>query len=96
MSENESCSPYSRVTPEEMILRDRLAVDRTDLANERTLLAYIRTFLALLVTGVTALHLMQESWARLAGAIFVLCAAIIGVVGVVRFMTIRRRYTKLR
>lgn len=59
MSENDNFNPYSRVTPEEMILRDRLAVDRTDLANERTLLAYIRTFLALLVTGVTALHLMQ-------------------------------------
>ena len=48
---------YDDVTPEKMILRDHLALDRTELANERTLLAYIRTAMALFLTGFSAMHL---------------------------------------
>ncbi|MEJ2183872.1 MAG: DUF202 domain-containing protein [Nitrospirota bacterium] len=36
-----------------LILRDRLAENRTDLANQRTFLAYVRTALTLFVAGVT-------------------------------------------
>lgn len=50
-------SYYEGVKPEQLILRDHLALDRTELANERTLLAYIRTALALFLTGFSAMHL---------------------------------------
>jgi hypothetical protein len=42
---------YSNLHPNDMILRDHLAYDRTVLANERTLLAYIRTSIALFTMG---------------------------------------------
>ena len=35
----------------QLILRDRLAIDRTKLANERTFLAYFRTSIIFLGTG---------------------------------------------
>lgn len=44
---------YSDTHKEGLILRDRLAIDRTASANERTFLAYIRTALALFVSGAT-------------------------------------------
>lgn len=37
-------------------LRDRLAIDRTELANERTLLAYVRTALTLFLVGMSFIH----------------------------------------
>ena len=45
--------PYGGFRLPELILRDRLAIDRTVLANERTLLAYIRTALTLFLVGIT-------------------------------------------
>ena len=42
--------PYEKYPKEDLILRDWLAADRTELANERTFLAYIRTALAIIVT----------------------------------------------
>jgi putative membrane protein len=53
--------PYERVKPDELLLRDVLAKDRTALANERTLLAYIRTGLMLVVTGFTFRELARPA-----------------------------------
>jgi len=38
---------------EKLILRDRLAIERTKLANERTFLAYFRTGIIFLGTGIS-------------------------------------------
>ena len=50
-------APYRGVRPPELILRDKLAIDRTVLANERTLLAYVRTALTLFLVGISLVHL---------------------------------------
>ena len=72
--------------------RDGLALVRTDLANERTLLAYGRTSLMVAATGLTVVKFFPEipgiiriGWG-LAGV-----AIIIGLVGVWRFVSLRRR-----
>ncbi len=86
----------SGVSQEQMILRDHLAVDRTDLANERTLLAYVRTSLAFLVTGVSALHFIEDTWARTTGLAFLGLSLLTALLGGYRFVVIRRRYNPLR
>jgi len=53
--------PYREIQPEQLILRDRLARDRTELANERTLLAYIRTGIMLLGSSITLIKLLADS-----------------------------------
>ncbi len=55
-------SMYWQYDPEELVLRDHLAIDRTAMANERTFLAYVRTALALLVIGVTFPHFLNQWW----------------------------------
>jgi len=55
--------PYSKINPDDMILRDHLAYDRTVLANERTLLSYLRTAIALLAAGATLVKIFPEEQA---------------------------------
>jgi len=77
-------------------LRDRLAVDRTELANERTLLAYARTGLALLVVGGSFLKFFDTVATALAGWLFVLLGVFVIAVGTARFVSARHRLSALR
>ncbi len=43
---------YEKMSSEELILRDKLAIERTRLAEERTYLAYIRTGMSLALGGI--------------------------------------------
>jgi len=76
--------PYVRFEPDQMTLRDQLAVDRTMLANERTLLAYLRSGVALVIAGVTMMHFATgEGWfwkVGLASIPFGFGAILIGIV----------------
>jgi putative membrane protein len=77
-------------SPEDLILRDHLALDRTRLANERTLLAYLRTSLMLLVAGATAVRFVAESESVvITGWVFIGLGTVVGVVGVWRFLAMR-------
>jgi putative membrane protein len=48
---------------ENLILRDCLALERTNQANERTFLAYARTAVMALFTGISLFRLFPESMA---------------------------------
>jgi putative membrane protein len=71
-------------------LRDQLAFDRTRLANERTLLSYMRTALMLIVAGATAVKIVDVNRSILVtGWIFLALGAVVGIVGVWRFLAMR-------
>jgi len=73
--------PYEQFRKEELILRDRLAAQRTVLANERTLLAYTRTSLTFLIGGVTFLQFFGHIAAQLLGWVFLPAALVTAAVG---------------
>ncbi len=76
-------------TTEDPILRDHLALDRTQLANERTLLSYLRTALMLAVTGATAVKFVgQNVTVVVTGWVFIGLA--VGAIGAWRFLTMQR------
>lgn len=77
--------PYSRFRPEDLILRDELAIDRTLLANERTVLAYFRSALTLIIAGVTFLHFVEFGALRHLGMFFVPFGIGVGVFGAFRY-----------
>jgi putative membrane protein len=77
--------------PDELILRDQLALDRTRLANERTLLAYIRTAFMLLVAGATALKLFVDTPGVVFTAwLFIGLGICTTIFGTSRFMAMRQ------
>ncbi len=82
---------YEQFDPQDRILRDELAVERTRLANERTLLAYVRTAIMLLATGVTLLTVFENgvlSVATAAGTIGIGCVVL--AVGVGRCVRVQK------
>lgn len=81
--------PYVNINPEELILRDWLAAERTELANERTLLAYLRTALAFFATGLGLIKLFETTIAAVIGITFLACAGFLFVVGIWRWRKVR-------
>lgn len=82
---------YSKFEKEEIIFRDHLAIDRTHLANERTLLAYVRTSLAVVVSGITGLNLLKETYMTIICWIGIFAGLMILVAGIIRFFRIRKK-----
>jgi putative membrane protein len=83
---------YEPTSPDKLILRDYLALDRTHLANERTLLAYIRTALMMLISGITLIKLFQgQATVVFSGYLMFSVSLIVLGIGAWRFFKMRRR-----
>jgi putative membrane protein len=88
---------YIGLSPDELILRDRLAIDRTILANERTLLSYARTALALLIAGLSLMHLpylsfgtgLDTTFYAVAGWLCVGVGVVVVIIGYVHYRKYR-------
>jgi putative membrane protein len=87
---------YEEFLPEELILRDRLAVDRTRLAAERTVLAYIRTGFAFIVGGITVLGLSNSSVHLFAGGFGIAAGLTFLVIGIFRSIKFQQKLTPLQ
>ena len=86
---------YTYLDPDDLTLRDRLAVDRTVLANERTLLAHVRTALGLLGGGGAVIYVGESLWLHALGAVLLVLAPLALAAGVARFVAVRRRLRPL-
>lgn len=89
-------TPYSKISNEQLILRDQLAIDRTVLANERTFLAYVRTALTCLITGVGLIKFFDSLFIDGLGWVFVVAAGVTIFVGTIRFNHVRKPLAALR
>ena len=89
-------APYEKYRGENLILRDELAIDRTNLANERTLLSYLRSSLALLIAGVSIVHFSQGGWFSAVGFACIPAGVVIGIVGAARYWKMHRSISLVR
>lgn len=91
-----SRNPYEDVHPDDLGVNDILSADRTALSNERTLLAYIRTALTFGVAGATLLRFFEGGpVTQVTGAALIVVGIVLGVFGLIRFVSIRRRIAAL-
>ena len=79
----------------DLILRDKLAIDGTRLANQRTLLAYTRTGLFFIATAIGMAHLDQSGgrfgwieWGMTGIGIVVI------LIGIINYILMRRKIIK--
>lgn len=75
----------------DLILREKLALQRTSLSNQATFLAYIRTSLYFIVAALSIQNLLrvENGWYIEMG--FFIASAIIILVGVISFFNQRKR-----
>ncbi len=84
-SQNEEETPKGQ-----LILRDRLAENRTLLANERTLLAYVRTSLALIAAGLSFIQFFDSVVIVVIGWVILPLGAYTLIKGFVSFRNMNR------
>ena len=88
-------SPDDGLEPDDLIVRDLLAADRTALANERTLLAYVRTALAFAIAGASVWHFLAGPATGVLGAVIIAAGGLTGVAGLRRYRQVRARIARL-
>jgi len=81
--------PYHRFEPNDLILRDVLAIDRTFMANQRTLLGFQRTALTLLLAGVSLMKLFESAEMHMIGIGLSVAAVPVAVFGVWNYVRFR-------
>jgi len=80
--------------PNEIKKSDLLALARTNLANERTILAYFRTFIVILSSGFAILKIEILQNIITLGYFFIITSFIVIIIGVVRFIHVKRKVKK--
>ncbi|TRX59360.1 DUF202 domain-containing protein [Fulvivirga sp. M361] len=73
---------------------DLLAIERTRLANERTSLAYFRSFIVFLSSGFVILKIEVLSNLQVLGISFIVIAFIFLIVGIARFLYVKKKIKK--
>jgi putative membrane protein len=75
----------------DLILRERLALQRTVMSNNSTLLAFIRTSLYFAVAGLSVENLLKVTYGRWFEIGFWVTAMVIFVVGVINYFIQKRK-----
>ena len=79
---------------EKIILRDFLALQRTKLANERTFLSYNKFSLYLITAGIALIRIENLRPFRLLGFVALGASGLVFVIGLIRFLMLRKQLSK--
>ena len=83
---------YKKFNPDEMLLPDLLAYDRTLLSIERTILAYLRTAIAFFAGGVTMIAIFSDhSGAFVAGIALLIIGLGVVALAILRLVQLRKK-----
>lgn len=69
----------------DLILREKLALQRTILANQSTFLAFLRTAMYFLVAGISINNLTTLKYGNLVEIVFIIVSITLLVVGIVNY-----------
>ena len=75
----------------DLILRERLALERTEMANDRTLLAFFRTALYLFIAGITINSFLRLKYGLLLEIVFVILSLAVLIFGIVKYKQQKKR-----
>jgi putative membrane protein len=75
----------------DLILREKLALQRTILANQSTFLSFLRTSMYFLVAGISVNNLLDIKYGKLVEIIFFIVAGSLLTLGIVNYKTQQRK-----
>ncbi|MGZ8518152.1 MAG: DUF202 domain-containing protein [Chitinophagaceae bacterium] len=75
----------------DLILREKLAIERTEMANDRTFLSFVRTSLYFAIAGITVNSLLNLSYGWFIEILFLILSVIILSVGIVKFYSQKKK-----
>lgn len=75
----------------DLILRERLAIQRTIMANQSTFLSFLRTSMYFAVAGVSLDQLVKLPGGHIIEYIFLVISAVVLVVGVINYVIQKRK-----
>ncbi|MBR9923184.1 MAG: DUF202 domain-containing protein [Bacteroidetes bacterium] len=78
----------------DLILRDRLAIDRTRMANQRTLLSFIRTGIYFAATALAIFHLEKRSHFTFIEWTLCSIGVFLALTGIINYLFMRRKIRK--
>ncbi len=78
----------------DLILRERLALERTILANQSTLLAFLRTSMYFLVAGLSINNLTTVKHKELIESAFIIVSITLLIIGVTNFFKHKKSITE--
>lgn len=78
----------------DLILREKLALERTILANQSTFLAFLRTSMYFLVAGVSINNLTDVKSGKTIELVFILISVALLVFGIINFFRQKRKIIK--
>ena len=78
----------------DLILRERLAIQRTTMANQSTFLAFLRTSMYFAVAGVSLDQLLKLPGGHVFEYAFLVISVIVLVVGIINYLIQKRRITE--
>ncbi len=81
-------------TKNDLLFREYLASERTDLAIDRTILSYIRTAMTIVVVGISLIKFFQEEYIHVLGSSLILTSIGLILVGFYRSYKLKNKIKK--
>jgi len=83
-----------KIINKDLILRERLALQRTNLANQTTYLAFLRTALYFFIAGISAESLLKIENSFYIEILFLIISALIFIVGIINYFNQKKSILK--
>jgi putative membrane protein len=75
----------------DLILRERLAIQRTNMANQTTLLSFVRTSLYFLIVGLSIKSLLKLEYSNIFEISFFIISFVLFVTGIATFLKQKKK-----
>ena len=85
-----------KVINKDLILREKLAIERTVMANDRTFLSFVRTSLYFAIAGISINEVLQLQYGLVLEIAFWVLAAFTITVGIIKYVQQKKRIAQHR
>lgn len=75
----------------DLILREKLAIERTAMANDRTFLSFVRTSLYFGIAGITVNSLLNLSYGWFIEILFLVLSLLVLALGIVKYFSQKKK-----